>query len=113
MQESQPIFVQAQQVQDGGVQIANVHGIFDDVVRVVIGPAIFKDRLHAAGHPDRKTPAMMIAAGAGNRTRMFPVANGVNYRPWWSANSKWLHWRCTPMALTGTRCHRAHWNLPS
>ena len=55
----------AQEVQHCGVQVVHVHRVFHDVVAEVVGAPIHKARLDAAaGHPQRKTPGMMVATKA-------------------------------------------------
>ena len=50
-------------VQDGRVQIVDVDRVFGDIVTVVVGLAETETSLDStAGHPDRITAAMMIAA---------------------------------------------------
>ena len=60
---AQATVVDAQTVQDGGIQVVDVNGVFDDVVTKVVGLAIDHAGLDsAAGHPDGKTLRMMVAA---------------------------------------------------
>src|SRR6266481_9735599 len=57
------LVINAHAVQDGRVQIVDVDRIFDDIVTVVVGLAEAETGLDsAAGHPDRITAAMVIAA---------------------------------------------------
>src|SRR5207244_2777245 len=56
------LVVQAEQVQDGGVQIVHVNLIFDGVIAVVIRSAILHTGLNpAAGHPHGEAMGVMIA----------------------------------------------------
>src|ERR1700722_19477851 len=57
------LVVDPQTVEDGRLQIVNVHRVFDDIVGIVIGLAEGNAGLHtAAGDPYGETPAMVIAA---------------------------------------------------
>ena len=48
----EPLVVEAQQVQDGGVEVADVHRVLDDVVAEIVGLAVDRPALDAAaGHP--------------------------------------------------------------
>ena len=59
----QVLVVEAEAVQDGGVEVVDVDRILGDVVAVVIGLAVADAGLDAAaGHPDGVVAAMMIAA---------------------------------------------------
>ena len=61
----QPFVIDSEQVQYGGIEIVDVHGIFGDVVGEVIGFAVTDARLHTAtGYPDREGPRMVIGIGA-------------------------------------------------
>jgi hypothetical protein len=65
---AQPFVVDAEQVQNGGVEVADVHWILHDVVAEGAGFAEDEARLDAAaGHPVAKTARMMIAALIGRR----------------------------------------------
>ena len=65
----QAVRVESQQVQDRGLQIEDGHFILGDVIAEVVRLAKHDSRLNAAaGHPDRKTVRMVVAAqklGAG------------------------------------------------
>ena len=55
--------VDAQAVQDRGVQVVDVDGVLDDVVAVVVGLAVGDAGLDAAaGQPDREAARMVVAA---------------------------------------------------
>src|SRR5688572_25322568 len=57
--------VQAQQMQNGGVPVVNVHGVDDGFVAVVVGGAVTHAALDsAAGHPDGVALVVVVAAGA-------------------------------------------------
>src|SRR5256884_6677298 len=59
----QLLVVDAQAAQNRGVEIVNVDRIFDDIVAVIIGPAIADTGFNAtARHPNRVAAPMMIAA---------------------------------------------------
>ena len=60
---SQAGVVDAQAVENGGVQVVNVHRVLDNVVTEFVGVAVSDARLDpAAGEPDRETPRMVVAA---------------------------------------------------
>ena len=58
--------VEAEEVEEGGVEIVDVDGVFNDVPADLVG---FADDLPAldaaAGHEDRKRERMMVATGVG------------------------------------------------
>src|SRR5438477_12941179 len=55
--------IDAEAMQDCGIQVMDGHGILDDVVTKVVGLPVADARPDtAAGQPDRVTAAMMIAA---------------------------------------------------
>ena len=54
--------IDSHQVQDRRIQIANVNGVFDDVVAEVVGFAMHAAAANAAArHPHRKALGMMVA----------------------------------------------------
>src|SRR5437867_2059798 len=60
---SQFLVVDAQAVKDGRVEIVDVHRVFGDIVAVVIRLAEADAGLDAAaGHPDGKAAAVMVAS---------------------------------------------------
>ena len=60
---SEPLVVDAQLVQDRGIEIADVDRILDDVVGVFIGHAVVVSALDAtAGHPRGEASAVMVAS---------------------------------------------------
>ena len=45
--------IDAEEVEDGRVQVVDVHGVFRDVVAVIVGFTVGDTRLYAAtGHPE-------------------------------------------------------------
>src|SRR6266853_652081 len=61
--ENKFFMVDAQLTENGGVKVADVDRVLDDVVGHLVGLAIDKSGLHAAaGHPDAETAGMMVAA---------------------------------------------------
>src|SRR6516225_5136306 len=61
--EGEPLVVESQKIQHGGMKVMNMNGIVHDVVRKVIGLSVNCPPLRStAGHPHRETPRMMIAA---------------------------------------------------
>src|SRR5688572_10103675 len=61
--ECKPFVIDAEAVQNSGLQIMYVHRVRDDVVRVIIGLAKCHASLDAATRePDRKTAWVMISA---------------------------------------------------
>ena len=60
--ERQSLMIDTHQVQNRGVQIVDVDGIFYNVVAVGVSLAVSRPAFYStAGHPDRKTSRMMIA----------------------------------------------------
>lgn len=60
---SESLMVQAEQVEQCGVQIVNGTAVLDGVVAVVVGFAVAEPRLHAAtSEPHREALRMTIAA---------------------------------------------------
>ena len=58
--------VDAQAVEHRGVQVAEVDGVFGDVVAEVVGAAVFDTGLDAgAGEPDGEAASVVVAAGVG------------------------------------------------
>ena len=50
-------------LEQGGVQIVDVHGILEDVVTVIIGLSMLVTRLKAAAsYPSRKAATVMVSA---------------------------------------------------
>src|SRR5690606_8371442 len=59
----QTLVIDAEKVKDRRVKIADVHRIFHDVIRKVVGLAVTDSRLHAAaGHPGREAAGMVVAS---------------------------------------------------
>ena len=62
----QPGMVEAEQVQDGGVEVVDVDGAFDGAVAELVGGTVDVAAFHAAaGKPDREAPVVVVAAHAG------------------------------------------------
>ena len=60
--ERQLFVVNSQTVQDGGIQVTDVNGIFNDVVAIVVRLAVLNSTLNtAAGHPDGEAAAVVVA----------------------------------------------------
>lgn len=60
---SQPCVVYPQAMQDGSLQIVNVHRIGGDVVPIIVRlPEDYTRPKSAARHPNRETPRMMVPA---------------------------------------------------
>ena len=58
--------VDAEEMQDGGVQVMHVHGILGHIVAEVVGLAVTGAGLHAAaGHPHGEATRVVVAAGFG------------------------------------------------
>ena len=63
--EGEAVVIHAEAVEDGGVEIADVDGVVDDVVGVIIGRAVADATFHStAGDPCAETATVVIAAGA-------------------------------------------------
>src|SRR5438045_3215221 len=59
----EPRVVDAQQMQRGGVEIVDMHGVFDDVVAEFIRLAEHLAALHSGTcHPDAETARVMVAS---------------------------------------------------
>ena len=58
--------IDAEEMQDGGVQVVHVHGILGHVVAEVVGLAVTGAGLHAAaGHPHGEATRVVVATGFG------------------------------------------------
>ena len=58
--------IDAEEVEDGGVHVADVDGVLSDVVGEVVGFSVNRAPLDAAsGHPDGETAGMVIASVVG------------------------------------------------
>src|SRR5260221_2615241 len=63
MMERELFMIEAEQVQDRGLEVVNVDGILDDVKAELVRRAVSQPALHAAaGQPHRVSARMMIAA---------------------------------------------------
>ena len=61
--EGKSFVIEAQQVQDRGLQIVDVDFVFHDAEAQFVGLAVMQAGLHAAaGHPHRETIGVVIAA---------------------------------------------------
>ena len=59
----EPLVVEAEQLQRGRVEVADVNRVLDDVVGKVVGLAVdLAGSGPAAGHPHREAAGMMVAA---------------------------------------------------
>src|SRR5438552_3198042 len=55
--------IESQHVQDGGVQVMDMHTVLDSVVAELVGGAVDESGLHTgAGHPDGVAVRVVIAA---------------------------------------------------
>jgi len=62
----EPLVIDAHQVQDGGIEIVDVHRVLDDVVAELVGLAVDEPRLHAAARePHAEVAAVVIAPEVG------------------------------------------------
>src|SRR5690349_6230063 len=67
-------------MQDGGLQVVDVHRIFENVVAIIVGFADGQAALDStAGHPNRKTPRMMIASVVGSRKFSLAVHRSAKF----------------------------------
>ncbi len=56
--------VQAQQVQDGGVQVLDAHRVLHGPVAEVVGRAMDRSALDSStGHPETEAPGIVVPAG--------------------------------------------------
>src|SRR5256885_10377155 len=61
--ECKAFVIDAEQAEDSRVEIADVDWVFHDVIAKVVGHAVSDSGFGAAaGHPNRKTTGMMVAA---------------------------------------------------
>ena len=61
--ESETVVIHTEAVEDGSVEIADVDGVFEDVVGIVIGEAVADASLYsAAGDPCTEAAAVVIAS---------------------------------------------------
>src|SRR5688500_1979912 len=68
--EGQPLVVEAQQVQDRGVQIVDVYLVLHGSEAEVVGSAVGHAAFHAAAsQPHGETPVVVVAAGSAFRGR--------------------------------------------
>ena len=62
-----PCVIEAEQVQDRGVQVMDMHRFFDGLVAEIVGRAVDHASLDAAaGQPDGKAPVIVVATPAGS-----------------------------------------------
>lgn len=63
--EGEPLVVDAEEVEHGGVEVVPVHWLFDCFVTDVVGRAVREAMLKAcAGEPDSEAVLIVVAAGA-------------------------------------------------
>ena len=63
---NQFFMIYTHQVHDRGLEIVNMNGVFDNVIRKIVGLAEGDPRLHAAaGHPHAEAPRVVVAAVVG------------------------------------------------
>ena len=78
--ESEFFVINAQEVEDTGVEVMNAYGIFVDVVGIVVG---FADRLAgfnaAAGKPHREAARVVVAAKAGGSEVALAVNSAAKF----------------------------------
>jgi hypothetical protein len=78
--EGELFVIDAEEVKNGGVEVVDAHGIFGDVVRVVIG---FADRLAgfnaASGKPHREAARVVVAAKAGGSEVALAVNSAAKF----------------------------------
>src|SRR5262245_223790 len=66
--ECQTFMIETQQVQNGRVQIVNVHGVLDNAVAELVGAAVGRAAPDAAaGEPHREGVLVVVAAGPRRR----------------------------------------------
>ena len=80
--EGQALVVDAEQVQERGVEVVDVDRVFDDRVAEVVGAAEGDAALDAAaGQPDAEGVLVMVAAGLGGRLVVSSVPCIIGVRP--------------------------------
>ncbi len=63
--EGEAIVIHAEAFEDGGIEVADVNGVFNDVVGVVVGGAVADARFDSATrNPHAETATMVVAACA-------------------------------------------------
>lgn len=63
--EGETVVIHAEAVENGGIQVSDVNGIFDDVVGIIVGGSVAGAWLGAAtGDPHAEAPAVVISAGS-------------------------------------------------
>src|SRR5262245_41279988 len=63
MAYGEALVIEPQKLQDRRVPVAQMNGVFDDVIREVVGLAVNHAAFDAAAaHPDRKAPRVMVAS---------------------------------------------------
>ena len=78
--EGQPGVVDAQAVQDRGVQVVDVDRVLDDVVAEVVGLAVGDAGLDpAAGQPDGEAAGMVVAAVVVGGQRALAVDRAAEF----------------------------------
>src|SRR4029453_462555 len=78
--EGQASMVDAEAMQDSRLKIVDVNGVADNVVTVIVGFAPREARLDAAaGHPQRETAAVMIAAVVGCRQSALAIDGAAEF----------------------------------
>ena len=77
MAVGEPLVVEAEEVQDGGVQVVDVDAVFGGGDAVVVGGAVDEAALDAAaGEPGGEDLVMMFAAGVGG---LFVVGGAAEF----------------------------------
>src|SRR5262245_4672415 len=62
MPDGELLVIETEQVEDRGVPVVKVDGVFDDVIREVVSLAVDHAAFDsAAAHPDGEAPRMMVA----------------------------------------------------
>src|SRR3989449_11605426 len=73
----QPLVVDAEAIEDCGLQVVDVHGVLDDVVAVIVGLTVIDAGLHSATrHPHAEAARMMVPAVVRRRERALAI-NGA------------------------------------
>ena len=61
--EGEAVVIHAEAVEDGGVEVADVDGVFDRLGAMVVGASMRMPSAEAAsGHPDRESLMIVVAA---------------------------------------------------
>ena len=80
MLEGKLFVIDAEAIQDGGVQIANMNRILDDIISEIVGLAIHRSSFYSSsGHPFRETLGMVVSSIIGFRERALAIDSATEF----------------------------------